>query len=47
MNWFAVALVVLQICGSGQYLYQGKTDLGMLWFLYATANIVLIRMGMK
>ena len=47
MNWFALALVVLQFCGSIQYYVQGKMDMGHLWLLYALANIVLIKMGMS
>jgi len=47
MNWFAIALITLQTCAAAQYAFEGKRDSAALFFLYALANVVLIRMGSK
>ena len=45
MNWFAVILIVIQSCAGIQYIYQGKGLVGLLFLLYAAANVVLYKIG--
>lgn len=47
MNYFTLALVFLQLLAAAQYWLQGKRDLAALFFLYALANLVLLKMGDK
>jgi len=46
MNWFAVALVGLQSLAGLWYMVNGSCSYGILWLLYALANVVLINMEM-
>jgi len=45
MNWFAIILIVMQTCAAVQYVYQGKGLVGLLFLLYAAANVVLYKIG--
>lgn len=47
MNWFLVAVAVLELGGACWYWYEGKTDHGWVWFFYAVATAFLVKLGMK
>ncbi len=47
MNWFMIAMIILQFGASINYGMNGKFDVGILMFLYAVANIVVYYMGIK
>jgi len=44
MNWFVVALTVLQIGASGQYVWQAKWDHAALYLFFAIINVILMRL---
>jgi hypothetical protein len=47
MNWFALAVAVLQFLAAADYLYRRQIDFAGIWFLYGVANLITIRMAMK
>lgn len=47
INWFMIAMIVLQFGASANYVLTNKWDCGILMFLYAVANIVVYYMGVK
>lgn len=44
MNYFNIAVAVLQFGASIQFLVRGNTNLCILMFLYALTNLVLGRL---
>ena len=42
MNYFAIAVIVLQFLAAVVYAYQGKLSDAAIWFLYALINCVLV-----
>ena len=45
MNWFAVAVIVLQFGAAVWFFVHGSGWHGGLWALYAAANVVLLRVA--
>jgi hypothetical protein len=42
MNWFAIAVVALQVAASMTYMMQNKSSDAAIWFLYAAINLILV-----
>lgn len=42
MNWFAVAVIALQLLASLTYVLQDKWSDAAIWFLYAVINVILV-----
>ncbi len=39
MNWFAAAVVLLDMMAAATYFYQGKPDHGLLWVTYGLGTL--------
>lgn len=42
MNWFAIAVTVLQYCAAVKYMLDGQRVDAVFWFCCATANVAII-----
>lgn len=42
MNYFALAVIVLQFAASASYCYHGKNADAAIWCLYGLINLVLV-----
>ena len=47
INWFQIAIIILQTASAVTYLYGKKIDMGLLILIYAISNVIIFKMGMR